>query len=65
MYDFVNCDYNSIKSNLVLLDQNGIFNSLDVDDAVNIFYENVFKTIPIARLKLYTFQLTLTGSAGH
>ncbi|KAF0712458.1 putative RNA-directed DNA polymerase [Aphis craccivora] len=38
MYDFVNCDYNSIRSNLASLDWNGIFN-------INIFYENVFKII--------------------
>lgn len=45
LYDFVNCDYNSIRSNLASLDWNGIFNGLDINDTVNIFYENVFKII--------------------
>jgi len=45
MYDFVNCDYNSIRSNLASLDWNGIFNGLDINDTVNIFYENIFKII--------------------
>lgn len=45
MYDFVKCDYNSIRSNLASLDWNGIFNGLNINDTVNIFYENVFKII--------------------
>lgn len=45
MYDFVSCDYNSMKSNLASLDWNDIINSLDINDAVNVFYKNVFKII--------------------
>jgi hypothetical protein len=45
MYDFINCDYNRIRSNLALLDWNGIFNGLDINDAVNAFYENIYKII--------------------
>lgn len=35
MYDFINCDYYCIRSNLALLDWNGIFNGLDIYDTVN------------------------------
>jgi len=35
----------SIRYNLASLDWNGIFNDLDINDTVNIFYENVFKII--------------------
>jgi len=45
MYDFISYDYNRIRSNLALLDWNGIFNGLDINDAVNTFYENVYKII--------------------
>ncbi|KAF0713286.1 putative RNA-directed DNA polymerase, partial [Aphis craccivora] len=34
MYDFVNCDYNNIRSNLASLDWNGIFNGLDINDTL-------------------------------
>jgi hypothetical protein len=45
IYDFVNCDYNCVRSNLASLDWNGIFNGLDINNAVNVFYEIVFKII--------------------
>jgi hypothetical protein len=45
IYNFVNCDYNCIRSNLASLDRNGKFNGLDINNAVNAFYENVFKII--------------------
>jgi hypothetical protein len=35
IYNFVNCDYNCIRSNLVLIDWNGIFNGLDINNPVN------------------------------
>lgn len=66
MYDFINCDYNRIRSNLALLDWNCIFNGLDINDAVNTFYKNVYKIINnYCELELYTYQNTLIGSAIH
>jgi len=44
-YDFINCDYNKIRFNLAMLDWNGIFYGLDINSAVNVFYDNVFKII--------------------
>ena len=43
IYDFIKYDYNCIRFNLALLDWNGIFNGLDIIDAVNKFYENFLK----------------------
>lgn len=47
MYDFFNYDYNCIIFNLSSLDWNCIFNDLGINDAVNVFYENIFKIINI------------------
>lgn len=41
-YDFINFNYDSIRSSIALLDWNVIFNGLDINDAVNVFYDYIF-----------------------
>lgn len=44
-YDYVNCDYNIIRSSLANVNWDLVFKDLHINEAVNIFYYNVFKTI--------------------
>jgi hypothetical protein len=45
VYNYVNCDYNSKSSSLANINRNLVFNGLHINDAVNVFYCNVFKII--------------------
>ncbi|KAF0694325.1 Reverse transcriptase domain-containing protein, partial [Aphis craccivora] len=45
MYDFVNCDYNSIRSNLASLNWNGIFNGLDINDTHPHWFSSSLKKL--------------------
>lgn len=42
VYDFINYNYNNVKSYLPLLDWNGIYFNDSLNDAVNSFYENIY-----------------------
>lgn len=47
IYDFINCNYNNIKSDIALLDWNGMLGCSNVNSAVDVFYENIFKIIDL------------------
>lgn len=57
----------NIKSDLALLNWKGIFNSFDINDAVNAFYEYNFKMINVycSVKKLYICPSILFGSVAH
>jgi len=42
VYDDVNCDYNIIRSSLANINWDLVVNGLHINDAVNVFYCNVF-----------------------
>lgn len=45
VYDFLNCDYNDIRSSLASIDWNGALKNLNINKAVDIFYEILFDII--------------------
>lgn len=45
MYDLMHCKYYNIRSHVVSINWNGIFNKLNINDAVHNFYENIFRII--------------------
>lgn len=47
IYDFINCDYYRIRSSIASIDWNVLLKCLNFNDAVNVFYENIFKTIDL------------------
>lgn len=61
IYDFINCDYYNIISDIASLDWNGILDCSDVNVAVEIFYKNILKIInlrcPIKYLYLPKYSL--------
>lgn len=55
IYDFKNCDYNIIRSNIASIDWNGLLKCLNINEAVSIFYKNIFKIINLHCPKKYLY----------
>lgn len=55
MYDFINCDYSNIISDIASLDWNGILNCSNVNVAVNNFFGSNFKIIGLRCLTKYMY----------
>lgn len=55
IYDFTHCDYFFIRSHIVSIDWNAIFKNLNINDAVSVFYENIFRIIDLSCTKKYLY----------
>jgi len=45
VYDYLNCDYNIIRSSLASVNWHCVFNNLQINDAINAFYSIIFEII--------------------
>lgn len=45
VYDYVNYNYNVIRASLTNIKWNLVFNGLNINDVINIFYYNVVNII--------------------
>jgi len=45
VYDYVNCDYNVIRASLANINWDLLFYGLNINEAITIFYYNVFNII--------------------
>jgi hypothetical protein len=55
IYDFRHCDYNYIRTLIATVDWNSTFNNLCINNAVDIFYSNIYKIIDSTCPKIYKF----------
>lgn len=44
-YDYLNCDYNIIRSFLASTNWDRVFHNLQINDAVHVFYDIIFEII--------------------
>jgi hypothetical protein len=43
VYDYLNCDYNIIRSSLASTNWDHVFHNLQINDAVHVFYDIIFE----------------------
>jgi len=45
MYDYLNCDYNIIRSSIATINFDRVFHNLQIYDAVKMFYDIIYEII--------------------
>lgn len=54
-YNFINCDYSRIKSNLAEIYWDSTFKDLCINKTVNVFYKNIFNVIHLSCPNKYVY----------
>jgi hypothetical protein len=66
IYDYLNCDYNIIRSSLASTNWDRVFHNLQINDVVHVFYDIIFEIIDTQCTKKTFFNKSIQyGSAQY